>query len=130
MYSCLSCQEAILEQREDDSDCEPNDTDIDSYTINLTENKKFGPSRRSFKEINQRHSPTIFSPMDSPRASPKFTCQDPDVHSKKRSSPMLRLLSNRAVDPKIATASPDSPSMNNDYSTSSPDSDSEVIVCP
>lgn len=139
MCSCLLCQEGKPEDRENDSDCEPSDTYFDSEdknhklttlpSIKSTENKDIGVSKRPSKAKSQKHSPKIFSPINSPRTSPKISSPDPVVQSKKQPTTMLRLLSCRATDSVSATSLPDSPRLRKDYSSSSPDSDGEVIVC-
>lgn len=70
------------------------------------------------------HSPTIFSPLISPKTSPKVLTPKSDTHGS-----ALRLLSVRITDSAVATSLPASPGMSNDYSISSADSDVEVIVC-
>lgn len=130
-------QEAMPEDRENDSDCERSDTYIDSEdknqklvtlrSIESTEIKEIGLSKRLSKAKSQKHSPKIFSPINSPRTSPKISSPDPVVQSKKQPTTMLRLLSCRATDSVSATSLPDSPRLRKDYSSSSPDSDGEVI---
>lgn len=70
------------------------------------------------------HSPTIFSPLISPKTSPKVVLSPkPDT-----AAFAVRLLSVKITDSAVATSLPASPGMSNDYSISSADSDVEVIV--
>ncbi|KAJ9186445.1 hypothetical protein P3X46_002017 [Hevea brasiliensis] len=131
-------QETILEENEDDSDREPNDGNLDSEdksrqlvtlsSMKISENKETGTSIKSSKANIRTHSPTIFSPIDSPKTfSPKVFSPNPDVHSKKESRSLLRLLSSHVTDSNIAPSLAVSPPMSSYYSMSSPDSDGEVI---
>ncbi|CAK7346186.1 unnamed protein product [Dovyalis caffra] len=130
-------QEIMPEDREAGSDCEPSDTYLNEgknhkliplRSMKSTENKEMGLSKRPAKPKSQKHSPKIFSPIDSPRISPKTSSpNNPAVQRKKEGTTMLRLLSCRAMDSATATSLPDSPRLSKDYSSSSPDSDGEVI---
>ena len=123
------------EDRKNDSDCEQSDTYIDSEeknqklvtlsSIESTESKEIGLSKRPAKAKSQKHSPRAFSP----RTSPKISSPNPVVQYKKEHTTLSRLLSCRDTDSISATSLPDSPRLRKDYSSSSPDSDGEVIVC-
>ncbi|KAJ6352091.1 hypothetical protein OIU76_001329 [Salix suchowensis] len=125
-------QEAMPEDRKNDSDCEQSDTYIDSEeknqklvtlsSIESTESKEIGLSKRPAKAKSQKHSPRAFSP----RTSPKISSPNPVVQYKKEHT-TSRLLSCRDTDSISATSLPDSPRLRKDYSSSSPDSDGEVI---
>ncbi|KAJ6681024.1 RING-TYPE E3 UBIQUITIN TRANSFERASE [Salix koriyanagi] len=103
-------QEAMPEDRKNDSDCEQSDTYIDSEeknqklvtlgSIESTESKEIGLSKRPAKA----KEPESILPEHSL----------PELHQR------LVLLTH-------ATSLPDSPRLRKDYSSSSPDSDGEVI---
>ncbi|KAK4834644.1 hypothetical protein QYF36_026100 [Acer negundo] len=128
-------KEELLEEDEYDADYEPTDDYKNSENLNLVsprdtkmiEVKETGAKGQDSRMKNRSPS-TIFSPVDSPRStssknsSPKPDVQvlspRPDVHGRKDSPSVLRLLSRR-----VSTASlPMSPRMSN----SSADSDGEV----
>lgn len=82
------------------------------------------------KVNSRKHSPKVFTPVDSPKVpTPKSSSPKPDFYSKKEPSSMLRLLSSRATDSKVSASMPASPFLNQDSGTSSGDSDNEMPVC-
>ncbi|KAK9946928.1 hypothetical protein M0R45_012367 [Rubus argutus] len=109
-------QEDIPEENEDDSDYEPNDANMTSDHEKETVGKVQSSVLRS-----RVHSPTIFSPLISPKTSPKVFSPKPDT-----AASALRLLSVKITDSAVATSLPASPGMSNDYSISSADSDVQV----
>ncbi|KAL5778211.1 hypothetical protein ACOSP7_011137 [Xanthoceras sorbifolium] len=130
--------EELPEEDEYDADYEPTDDYKNSENLNLvspSDTKMNGVKERGAKGQEYRmknRSPTIFSPVDSPRttssknSSPKLDVQvlspRPDVHGRKEHASVLRLLSTR-----VSTASlPMSPRMSTDYGNTSADSDGEV----
>ncbi|KAA8528755.1 hypothetical protein F0562_036110 [Nyssa sinensis] len=126
----------IPEENEDDSDNEP-DAHLDSEdkanrlvhlsSMRMNNNAETRPNIQPTKVKSRIHSPAIFSPIDSPKtSSPKNSFPKPDMHCKKESMSVLRLLSNRAMDSTISISLPVSPHLPNDSSISSSDSDGEV----
>ncbi|KAM7518165.1 hypothetical protein LguiB_017127 [Lonicera macranthoides] len=93
-----------------------------------------GSNIHAAKVKNRRGLPQVFSPMDSPKTSPKTSSPKLDMYGKKESTSMLRLLSCRAVgavDSTIPTYLPAaSPFRDHDSSTSSADSDGEMTEQP
>ena len=82
------------------------------------------------KLMNRTRSPSIFSPVDSPKtSSSKNSSPKPDLNFKKESKSILRLLSCRITDSNYPASLPISPCKGNDHSISSAESDGEVIVC-
>ncbi|KAJ4702129.1 RING-type E3 ubiquitin transferase [Melia azedarach] len=136
-------QEDLLEENEYDSDYEPNDDYMNSGNPNsaspsgtkMIEDKDSGLKGQDFVTRNRTPSPSIFSPMDSPKIpspkilSPKADVRNlspkPDVHCRKEPALILKLLSSRMSDCSIGTSLPMSLQMNNDYSISLAESDGE-----
>ncbi|KAL6216259.1 hypothetical protein ACLB2K_009482 [Fragaria x ananassa] len=111
-------QQCIPEENEDDSDYEPHDPNLAS-----DHEKDEAGGKVQLSVLRSRvHSPTIFSPLISPKTSPKVLTPKSDTHGS-----ALRLLSVRITDSAVATSLPASPGMSNDYSISSADTDVEVI---
>lgn len=130
----------MLEENEDEFDFKPNDENMDSEIRNqellspngmkLFDDHETGSTMQTTKLKNQNHSPMTFSPMDFPKApSMKIPSPKPDMHCKKGSITVLRLLSRPIADSNISTSLPASPQLSNDFSVSSADSESEMIVC-
>lgn len=117
------CQEGIPEEDGDESDYEPNDA-----TVASDHEKESGQKVQLSVTKSRIHTPTIFSPFDSPKTSPKILSPKPDMQGKNEATSVLRLLSTRMTDSAIATSLPASPGMSNEYSISSADSDCELIV--
>lgn len=116
-------QEGIPEENEDESDYEANDANVALDEKESVENVQ--PSVRK----SRIHTPSIFSPFQSPKTSPKILSPKPDsVQSKNEATSVLRLLSTRMTDSAITTSLPASPVIGNEFSISSADSDCEVIV--
>lgn len=123
----------MLEENEYDSDYEPNDdyinfenrNSVSSSGVKMTEDKEIGEKGLESKPRTQVPSPPIFSPMDSPKTPPNVSSPKADVQNRKD---VLRLLSRRVSDCAMANSLPLSPHMNNDYSISSAESDSEMVV--
>ncbi|KAM5565133.1 putative E3 ubiquitin-protein ligase LIN-1 [Rosa sericea] len=110
-------QECIPEENKDESDYEPNNANMAS-----DHEKETGGKVQSSVLRSRVHSPTVFSPLISPKTSPKVSSPKPDT-----AASALRLLSVKITDSAVATSLPASPGMSNDYSISSADSDVEVI---
>ncbi|XP_022767512.1 putative E3 ubiquitin-protein ligase LIN-1 isoform X2 [Durio zibethinus] len=130
--------DGIPEENEDDSDYEPNDASIESEDQfdevqsskgrKMTSDKEIGTTVQPTKLMNQTRSPSIYSPVDSPKtSSSKNSSPKPDVNSKKESKSFLRLLSCRITDSSDPTSLPIPNCKSNDHSISSEDSDGEVI---
>ncbi|KAM0972721.1 hypothetical protein ACFX13_016402 [Malus domestica] len=118
-------QEGIPEENEDESDYEANDAIVALDEKESVENVQ--PSVRK----SRIHTPSIFSPFQSPRTSPKILSPKPDsVQSKNEATSVLRLFSTRMTDSAITTSLPASPVISNEFSISSADSDCEVIKTP
>ncbi|KAL6295567.1 hypothetical protein ACE6H2_003709 [Prunus campanulata] len=115
-------QEGIPEEDEDESDYEPNDA-----TVASDHEKESGQKVQLSVTKSRIHTPTIFSPFESPKNSPKILSPKPDMQRKNEATSVLRLLSTRMTDSAIATSLPASPGMSNEYSISSADSDCELI---
>ncbi|KAK8662840.1 hypothetical protein V6N13_024727 [Hibiscus sabdariffa] len=110
--------DGVPEGNEDDSDYEANDGSI-------------GSTVQQPAKLNRTRSPSVFSPVDSPRtSSSKTSSPKSDVNSRKESRSLLRLLSCRMTVPGDDISLPISPSKSNDHSISSADSDGEVIEMP
>ncbi|KAK9270446.1 hypothetical protein L1049_026026 [Liquidambar formosana] len=135
--------EGLLEENDDDSDNEPNNAYMDSEekthnlklvspsSMRMNDDKEAGPKVQPSKMKNQIHSPTIFSPLDSPKTpSPKIFSPKPGTHSRKESTSILRLSSTHVMDSNVSVSLPVSPKLNNDSSISSADSDGEVFELP
>ncbi|XP_021902519.1 putative E3 ubiquitin-protein ligase LIN-1 isoform X1 [Carica papaya] len=131
-------QDSLLEENEDEFDFKPNDENMDSEIRNqellspngmkLFDDHETGSTMQTTKLKNQNHSPMTFSPMDFPKApSMKIPSPKPDMHCKKGSITVLRLLSRPIADSNISTSLPASPQLSNDFSVSSADSESEMI---
>ncbi|CAI9763800.1 unnamed protein product [Fraxinus pennsylvanica] len=74
-----------------------------------------------------RQSPSNSTIMNSPRSPRKISSPKAGINYEKGPTSVLRLLSTRAMDSRISTSLPDSPSFCNDNSSISPaDSDGEV----
>lgn len=124
------CQEGIPEEEEYESDNEPyvfvgsvDKGNKFSSHIGMEMNPKIGS-----KSNSQKHSPSVFTPADSPKApTPRNSSPKADSHSKDSLS-MLRLLSSRAMDDKVYASGSGSP-LHQDPGTSSGDSDNETPVC-
>ncbi|KAK6290419.1 hypothetical protein POUND7_001960 [Theobroma cacao] len=132
--------DGVPEENEDDSECEPNDASIDyedqcnevqsSKGMKMTKDKEIGSALQPKKLRNRTHSPSIFSPLDTPKtSSSKSSSPKPEGNSRKESKSILRLLSCRITDSSDPTSLPISPCKSNDHSISSGESDGEVIVC-
>lgn len=131
-------QESITEEYEDDSDYDLNDVayvDSDRKTqtivsprMKMTKDEDIEPKVYQSNRKNQIYSPTVFYPLDSPRAPPMNPSSKLDTHTKGETK-SLRLLSRRFSDSTISNSSPLSPHMSTDHSISSEDSDNEVMVC-
>ncbi|KAI4346167.1 hypothetical protein L6164_013240 [Bauhinia variegata] len=134
--SIWGAKASITEENEEDSDYELYDAyaDSDDAKQNILslgmkvakaediEAEVFPPNKK-----NQMHSPTIFSPLDSPRTPSVNLSASRDLHNEKESSAFLRLFSSRFTDSIISTSLPLSPQMSTDHSISSEDSDNEHI---
>lgn len=138
--SWILCQEGLLEENEDESDYDQDDASMDSNdkaqklhspgsskTIN---DKETGENVQTSKMKALIHSPTVFSPLCSPKPfPPNMSSPKPEVQCRNNEPiTLLRLKSVRLTDSASATSLPVSPPMSNDYSTSSVDSDGEAIV--
>ncbi|WRX24164.1 WD40 repeat - like 10 [Theobroma cacao] len=130
--------DGVPEENEDDSECEPNDASIDyedqcnevqsSKGMKMTKDKEIGSALQPKKLRNRTHSPSIFSPLDTPKtSSSKSSSPKPEGNSRKESKSILRLLSCRITDSSDPTSLPISPCKSNDHSISSGESDGEVI---
>ncbi|KAJ7966871.1 RING-type E3 ubiquitin transferase [Quillaja saponaria] len=119
----------IIEENEDDSDYEPYDTfvNLNDKNVDMKMAEDEETELRPWSTKNQVHSPTIFSPLDSPRTPSKISSLNPDVKCKKEPDSVLRLLSSRITEAATSTSPILSPHLSNDYSISSADSDNEVI---
>lgn len=121
-------------------DYEPKDASIDSEDkpnevqsskgMKMAKDKEIGLPLTPTKLMNQTHSPSILSPVDSPKTSSSRNSSPnkPDVNSKKEAKSILRLLSCRITDSSDAASLPVSPCKSNDHSISPVDSDVEVVV--
>ncbi|XP_048226938.1 putative E3 ubiquitin-protein ligase LIN-1 isoform X2 [Ricinus communis] len=126
-------QESILNENEDHSD--PDNGNLDSEdkshklvtlrSTKMIEIKEMGTIKPS-KSSSRSHSPTIFSSMDSPSTFWPKVSANSDAHSKTESTSLSRHLSSQVMDSTNAPSLPVSPSIINDYSISSRDSDGEV----
>ncbi|KAB2046622.1 hypothetical protein ES319_D01G248300v1 [Gossypium barbadense] len=106
-------QDGVPEENEDDSDYEAIGSTV----------------QQPVKLTNQTPSPSVFSPVDSPRtSSSKNSSPRSDVTSKRESKSLLRLLSCRIADTSDVISLPISPRKSTDHSISSVDSDGEAIV--
>lgn len=130
------------EENEDESDYEQDDVNVDftdykaqklhspgnSKTINDKESEQ--KVQQSSKMKSLIRSPTVFSPLCSPKTFPPNTSSlKPEVPGRNNEPvTLLRLKSIRLTNSTAATSLPVSPPMSNDYSTSSVDSDGEAIV--
>lgn len=130
-------QESITEVYEDDLDYDLNDAYVDSVKksktvmsprMKMTEVEETEQKISQSNKKNQIYSPTVFSPLDSPRTPSKNSSSNLDMHAKGEPK-SLRLLSRRFSDSTISNSSPLSPHMSSDHSISSDDSDNEAMVC-
>ncbi|XVE76340.1 hypothetical protein DITRI_Ditri12bG0164300 [Diplodiscus trichospermus] len=128
----------LPEENVDGSDYERNDASTESEDqfnevpsskgMKMTKDKEIGSTVQPTKLMNRSRSPSIFSPVDSPKtSSSKGSSPKLDVNSKKESKSILRLLSCRIRDSIDPASLPVSPCKSNDHSISSADSDGEVI---
>lgn len=125
-------QESIIEENEDESDSELDDTSVDSENKNnifspgmkMVKDEDIEPKVHLSNQKNQIHSPNIFSPLDSPRTGPNNSSTNPDTHSK-REPKYLRLLSSRLRDSAISDSLTSSLDMSTDHMLNS---DNEVMV--
>ncbi|XWS59788.1 hypothetical protein CRYUN_Cryun08bG0151600 [Craigia yunnanensis] len=130
--------DGLPEENEDVYDCEPNDASMDSEDkfnevqsskgMKMTKDKEIGSTKQPTKLMNRTRSPSIFSPVDSPKtSSPKNSSARSDVNSEKESKLILRLLSCRITDSSDPASLPILPCKSIDHSISSAESDGEVI---
>ncbi|KAK4275107.1 hypothetical protein QN277_018243 [Acacia crassicarpa] len=84
------------------------------------------PKVHQLNQKNQIYSPPVFSPSDSPRATPETSSSLRAIHTKGEPK-CLRLLSRRFSDTSIFNSSPISPHLSTDHSISSEDSDNEIM---
>lgn len=137
----LICQEGLVEENEDDSDYDLNETTrnmASAYKTHkilrlrsnkMTKDKGTKTKAQSTKMKSPMYSPTVYSPIGSPNTisspepSPKL-----DALRKQEPSSRLRLKSRRVTDSNVVASLPASPRIVNDYSISSVESDGEVIV--
>lgn len=134
----MICQEDLPEENEDVYDYEQDEVNVDSddktrkfvsaSSSRVTNDKENGQKVQLSKMKTPLYSPTVFSPICSPRTSPpNISSPNPDVRCRNELPSLLRLKSNRMMDSTAATSLPVSPLMSNDCSINS-DSDGEVIV--
>lgn len=133
------CQDKLPEDNEDDYDYEPNNSYLNSVDkihkvvspcSTIMNDEKESGSKKPSKFKKQIYSPTIFSPLDSPKTpSPNIQSPKPPMHSNKKSVSVLRLSSTRVTDFTVPSSLPASPNLCTGFSISSADSDGEVIVC-
>ena len=130
------------EENEDESDYQQDDDTVDfteykaqklhspgsSKTINNKDSAQ--KVQQSSKMKSLIRSPTVFSPLCSPKTFPPNTSSlKPEVPGRNNEPiTLLRLKSIRLTNSTPATSLPVSPPMSIDYSTSSVDSDGEAIV--
>lgn len=127
-------QEDLLEENEDDSECEADDGYVDSDEISNKSTSlsirtmETGPKALPYEiKIQTRPNSSVFSPLDSPKTpSPKIPSPKPDKHFKKEH--VLRLMSIRVRDLTVATSLPGSPHIRTDSSISSAESDGEAAI--
>ncbi|XWS67032.1 hypothetical protein CRYUN_Cryun05aG0251500 [Craigia yunnanensis] len=130
--------DGLPQENEDGSDYEHHDASVDSEDqsnevqsskgLKITKDKEIGSTVQPTKLMNRTRSPSIFSPVDSPKtSSSKNSSPKPHVNSKKESKSILRLLSCRITDSSDPASLPISPCKSNDHSISSAESDGEVI---
>ena len=126
----------MVEGDEDDSDYEPNEANVDSADkthkshpigSKKTKDEETRPKVPLFKMKNPLYSPTVWSPISSPKTSPETSSPKPDVHCKNEPASLLRLKST-LVTSTNATSLPVSPHVVSDCSISSAESDGEMIV--
>ena len=127
------------EEDEDEYDYEQDEVNVDSddktrkfssaSSSRVTNDKETGQKVQPSKMKTPLYSPTIFSPISSPKTSLNISSPKPDGQCRNEGPSLLRLKSNRLTDSAAATSLPVSPPMSNDCSISS-DSDGEVIVWP
>lgn len=125
-------QKTIVEHDDSDDDLDDSYIDRDGKT-QTTVSPRFKlediePKVHQLNQKNQIYSPPVFSPLDSPRATPKTSSSLHAIHTKGEPK-SLRLLSRRFSDTSISNSSPISPHMSTDHSISSEDSDNEIMVC-
>lgn len=121
---------------EDASDYEQDDSFADSHklvspmSMRIKEDLGCWPKLQQSKESSRDHSPTVFSPLDSPKTpSPKVSSSKQNLQMKREPASILRLLSRHIMtDSSISASLPASPPLPNDTSSWSTDLDSEVIV--
>ncbi|XVF55313.1 hypothetical protein PTKIN_Ptkin06aG0027300 [Pterospermum kingtungense] len=127
-------QDGIAEENEDVYDYEPKDASIDSEDksnddqsskgVKMTKDKEIEPTMQPKKLVIRTRSPSIYSPVDSPKtSSSKNSSPKPDMNSKKEAKSILRLLSCRVTE----ASDPASPCRSHDRSISSEDTDGEVV---
>ncbi|KAJ4843659.1 hypothetical protein Tsubulata_010162 [Turnera subulata] len=131
-------QDAIYEEDELDSECEPSEAYLDSEdkttklislgSLQITGNEETVSNKLPHKPKSRTHSPTIFSPIESPgTVSPKVSGSHQGRPTKKEPTSLLRLQSTRSLDHTASTLLPESPRISNDFNISSPDSDGEAM---
>ncbi|MED6205903.1 hypothetical protein PIB30_022033 [Stylosanthes scabra] len=128
--SMWGTKESIIEENEnenededeDDSDSELDDASVDS----ANKNNIFSPERKAIKDenieskvhlLNQRnkiYSPSVSSPLDSPRTPQDNSSTSPHMRSK-REPKYLRLLSSRLRDSIISDSLTSSPDLSSDH---------------
>ncbi|PON93899.1 E3 ubiquitin ligase [Trema orientale] len=134
-------QEGLPEENEDEYDYEQDEVHVVSHdkapksvsassSNRVTNAIETGQSVQPSKMKTPLYSPTVFSPIGSPKTSPpNMSSPKPDVQCRKEQPSLLRLKSNRMMGSANPTSLPLSPSMSNDCSITS-DSDGEVIEVP
>ena len=99
-------------------------------SMQLNIHKEMAPKVQLSKIRCQISSSTRLSSTDSPKTSPKISSPELDSQYHKGPKSILRLVSSSFRDSTVSNSLPMSPTLCNDSSISSADSDCEVIVCP
>lgn len=126
LYSCKWFQDGSLDENEDKSEHEPDDGYADCEDtstkrlhlrgVKMVDDTEAGPKALPSKIKNQVHPSSIFSPLDSPRTTPKILSINRDEHCEKEPVSMLQLYSNLIKGSAVDTLLPESPYTGNDYS--------------
>ncbi|OVA06309.1 WD40 repeat [Macleaya cordata] len=101
---------------ENEGDFDSTDIDIDSEVkphivtdrMRMNEDAGSGSKIQPAMKKDRTHSPTLFSPMDSPK-SPKVSSPKPNTPCKRDPEPILRLSSSRFTNPTTPKSLPTSP---------------------
>ncbi|MED6135898.1 hypothetical protein PIB30_050991 [Stylosanthes scabra] len=125
--SMWGTKESIIEENENENEDDDSDSELDDASMDSANKSNiFSPERKAIKDeniepkvhlSNQRnkiYSPSVSSPLDSPRTPQDNSSTNPHMRSK-REPKYLRLLSSRLRDSIISDSLTSSPDLSNDH---------------